>query len=205
MGVDFQALVGHNFDFEDLLTLPDHLNRTWSQVQEFLPIIEGYPAPNAKAPRQWQWKSLDGKLSFEKELETTGSIWLDGPDGFFFSVGVQAIVINHGCRWWHYLTDSQVRHKLGQVCHHIGRVAVSDLVIYIPDSFYECSSASDLVDEGKSIAEILAWLHGKVGNPARDCSDITPEERFSGWGGNRYFVEEVELKKKKPASSRRRE
>ena len=49
MGTQFTALVNHNLDEGDLYTLSDLLNKTWADVEQFLPILEGCPAPGSTA------------------------------------------------------------------------------------------------------------------------------------------------------------
>ena len=58
MGTHFTALVNHNLDEREIYTLPDLLNKNWSEVEQFSPIVEGYPAPG-RAPQQWSIAVLE--------------------------------------------------------------------------------------------------------------------------------------------------
>jgi hypothetical protein len=57
--------VNHNLDEGDLYTLPDLLNKTWADVEQFLPILEGYPAPGVPLSK-WEWSKRDCVFSLEK-------------------------------------------------------------------------------------------------------------------------------------------
>jgi hypothetical protein len=69
MGTHFTALVNHNLDEGDLYTLPDLLNKTGADVEQFLPILEGYPAPGVP-PSKWEWSKRDCVFSLEKSALT---------------------------------------------------------------------------------------------------------------------------------------
>ena len=186
MGVNFVALMGHNLDEEELYALPMLLNSTWSQAQQFLPVLEGLPAPGS-APDEWRWHNT-GNISLADELKRVGRITMDSPDCFIGHVGMRSLDIYHLARWWSFLTDEAVRRKLQGACRHIAVTLGSARIAYIPDSSYKPELARGLINEGKTIDEIVEWLRANCGPPAADIGLILRQGE-EGWNGSGYYVE----------------
>ncbi len=188
MGINFVALMGHNLDEEQLYAMPTLLNSTWNQSQQFLPVLEGYPVPGS-APDEWGWRST-GDIPLADELKRVGRITINSPDCFIGHVGMRSLDLYHMARWWSFLTDEPVRRRLQGVCRHIAVTLGSARIAYIPDSSYKPELARELINEGKTIDEIVDWRLAHCGPPAADIGLIL-RPGAEGWNGNGYYVEEL--------------
>ncbi len=187
MGTDFTAVVNHNLGERDIHTLPELLNFTWDAVEDFLPIIEGYPVAGSSPPK-WQWRENEGGFSLEG-LHSRGTLLIEGPE-FFGRVSEQVLRVCHGVRWRSFLTEQTVRDKLRRVCRHTASVFGSTQIIYLPDGFYKPEGAIGLMYEGKAVEKMIDWLLENCGPPAQSIESIYREEHGS-WSGDGYYIEKI--------------
>jgi hypothetical protein len=115
---------------------------------------------------------------------------MDAPDCFIGHVGKRSLDIYHMARWWSFLMDEPVRRRLQGACRHIAATLGSARIAYIPDSSYKPELARDLINEGKTIDEIIGWLYTNCGPPAADIGLICRQGE-QGWNGDGYYVEEL--------------
>ena len=181
MGTHFTALVNHNLHEREIYSLPDVLNRTWAEVEQFLPIIEGYPAPGI-ALRKWEWSKRDHAFSIER-LRANETVMLEGNE-FDGSASKHVFHLGHAARWSWFLEDQQVRTKLRHVSLHIASVLGSDQVVYVPSGFLMPEAVISLMYEGKTVEDMIDWLYENCGRPAQSFESIQPEDL-----ANFYYID----------------
>lgn len=186
MGTDFTAVVNHNLNEHDIHRLPDLLNSTWRTVEQFLPIIEGYPVPRS-SPDKWQWREGDG-FSLEK-LQDHRTLVIEAHE-FHGIVSERVLRVCHGIRWWSFLTEQTVRDKLRSVCQHAASVLGSNQIIYLPDGFLKPEGAIGLMYEGKAVEEMVDWLLENCGPPVQSIESIYRGE-LEGWNEDGYYIERI--------------
>ena len=187
MGTDFTALVNHNLNEQDIHTLPDLLNSAWHIIESLLPVIEGYPVPGS-SPAKWQWNERDGGFSLER-LHNHLSIMVEGHE-FHGRVSERMFKLEHGVKWWPFLSDQTVRDKLRRVCRHIALVLGANQVIYLPGGFLKPEGAISLMYEGKGVEEMIEWLLKNCGPPIQDIKSIYRGE-IESWNGDGYYIERL--------------
>jgi hypothetical protein len=64
----------------------------------------------------------------------------------------------------------------------------SSTIIYLPDSLYPPSGASDRLYEGRGVAEVMTWLQGNVGEAASSIDAIRGADA-DRWNESGYVVE----------------
>ena len=173
MGTHFTALMNHNLNEREVYDLPDLLNRTWAKVEQFLPVIEGYPAPG-RAPSKWEWSTRDSEFSIEK-LRANHTAMLDGNE-FGGSASKYVFSLDHAARWSQFLEDEHVRTKLRNVSLHVASVLGSDQIVYVPCGFLKPEAVRSLVYEGKTVEDMVDWLYENCGQPAQSFESIQPED-----------------------------
>jgi hypothetical protein len=183
MGTHFTALVNHNLDEREIYTLPDLLNKNWSAVEQFSPIVEGYPAPG-RAPAKWEWSKRNGDFSLEK-LRANETAALAGPE-FDGRASKYVLSVDHIAKWSWFLDDQQLRDKIRNVCRHIASMLGSTQIVYVPCGFLKPEGVRSLMYEGKTVEDMLNWLHENCGPPAQSFESIQPEDLE-----NFYYVENL--------------
>ena len=173
MGTHFTALVNHNLDERDIYNLPDLLNSTWANVEQFLPVVEGYPAPGIVLSK-WEWSKRDGAFSIEK-LRANEIAMLVGTE-FGGEASKHVFSLTHVAKWSWFLEDQQVRSKLRNVSRHIASVLGSDKTVYVPCGFLKPEGVRSLVYEGKDVEEMIDWLYENCGQPAQSFESIQSED-----------------------------
>jgi hypothetical protein len=181
MGIHFTALVNHNLHEPEIYNLPDMLNRTWAEVEQFLPIIERYPA-SGRAPGKWEWSTTDGAFSIEK-LRANETVMLVGNE-FGGSASRHVFNPHHLAKWSWFLEDQQVRAKLRNVSLHIASVLSSDQIVYVPCGFLKPEGVRSLMYEGKTVEDMIDWLYENCGGPAQSFESIQPEDL-----ANFYYID----------------
>ena len=173
MGTHFTAIVNHNLDEGDVYNLPDLLNSTWPNVEQFLPVIEGYPAPG-RAPSKWEWSKRDCVFSIEK-LRANETAMLVGNE-FDGWASKHVFSLTHIAKWSWFLEDQQVRNKLRNVCSHVASALGSNQIVYVPSGFLKPEGVRSLMYEGKTVEEMIDWLYQNCGQPAQRFESIEPED-----------------------------
>lgn len=181
MGTHFIALMNHNLDEREVYDLPELLNRTWVKVEQFLPVMEGYPAPGI-AVRKWEWSKRDRAFSIER-LRANQTAMLDGNE-FGGSASKHVFSLDHAARWSQFLEDQQIRIKLRKVSLHVASVLGSDQIIYVPCGFLKPEAVRSLMYEGKTVEDMIDWLYENCGRPAQSFESIQPEDL-----ANFYYID----------------
>ena len=182
MGTHFTALVNHNLDEGEIYNLPDLLNRTWANVEQFLPVIEDYPAPG-RAPSKWEWSKRDCVFSIEK-LRANETAMLVGNE-FDGWASKHVFSLTHIAKWSWFLEDQQVRNKLRNVCSHVASALGSTQIVYVPSGFLKPEGVRSLMYEGKTVEEMIDWLYQNCGQPAQSFESIEPEDL-----ANFYYIDQ---------------
>jgi len=183
MGTHFTALVDHNLDETGIYTLPELLNRSWADVEQFLPIVDGYPAAG-RAQGKWEWSNLDGAFSLEK-LRANETAMLVGNEFIGFA-SKYVFSLGHVARWSWFLEDQQMRSKLRNVSLHIASTLGSDKLVYVPSGFLKPEGVRSLMYEGKRVEEMIDWLYQNCGEPAQSFESIQPGDL-----ANFYYVDQT--------------
>lgn len=161
MGVDFNAIFDHRLSWEELVNLPKIIRPIWVDPPGAVSVH-----PNLASLRHaWRW-SLDRDFSSAGEqLFDAGHVSLDGPVGFSAKVFRKAVSLTHLARWWSFVFEPEVRQGLLEASTLMAQALRSTTIIYLPDSGLTSAQGSDLVFDGATPPEILAWLGEHVGSP----------------------------------------
>lgn len=186
MGVDFTALIDHTLSWDQMVTLDRIIDKEWRDENSPLRL----PFDRIKSDGRWCW-SIDSTFnSVDEEFFERGYVNFDSPAGYLGTLFKKGVEIAHVSRWWSFLYEDSVQFALINAVHHFAQIVGSHNVIYLPDSAYECSAASELLYEGKELSDVLLWLRQRCGPPAKTIRDIYCETE-DAWEGDGYYVEAV--------------
>lgn len=189
MGVDFTAIMDHGMTWEELYELPAALNREVPLVSD----VDSLTKFLGSARRvEWHWRLSRPYSNVQEEIFEERYVTMDGPVGFSCTVHERGVEITHLCRWWLFLTDAEVRCEMRQAMRQIARVFESRTIIYLPDSAFPPSAASDLLYDGVQISEIEHWLKSRVDSPI-DNDAALASAIDSEMIENVYFIDRVGL------------
>ena len=187
MGVDFTAILDHRLSWEDLCRLPTMLNSQWTTPASLSALLAGYP----NAGTNWHWRLSRSFSSAAEELFDEGYVSLEGPACFGAWVHQRALEVTNHARWWSFLHERNVRAGLLDGVRSLAGVLRSSTIIYLPDSTFPPSAASDRLHEGSGVTEVIAWLQTNVGEPALSIDAICgPDEDHPNESG--YAIEYLE-------------
>lgn len=162
MSVSFRAILDHGLSWEDLCRLPAILQSGWASPAS----LEGFLSRFPKAGQDWRWQLSPTFSSAGEELFDEGHVSLEGPSCFAAWVFRYAIDVTSCARWWSFLFEPDVRAGLLDGVRGMASVLRSSTIIYLPDSAYPPSVASDRLYEGGGVAEVVDWLRTNVGEAA---------------------------------------
>ena len=186
MGIDFTALMDHSLPWDQMITLDRIIDKEWQKQDSPLRL----PFDRIRSDGRWRWE-LDSKFnSVDEELFERGHVYFESPVGFLGDLFRKGMSIYHTSRWWSFLCEDTVQSALRNAVHHIAQIVGAKTVIYLPDSNYHCSIASDLLYDDKEINDVLLWLKQQCGPPAETIRDIYSETENT-WDGDGYYVEAV--------------
>jgi len=186
MGVDFSAILDHGLTSEDLYRLPTTLNSRWTTPSSLPAFLADYP----NAGTDWHWRLSPGFSSAAEELFDEGYVNLEGPACFGAWVHKRALEVTNHARWWSFLYEQNVRAGLLDGVRSLARILRSSTIIYLPDSAFPPSVASDRLHEGSGVAEVITWLQTHVGGPALSIDAICgPDDDHPDESG--YVVERL--------------
>jgi hypothetical protein len=183
MSVNFTAFFSHSFDQEELSNVEDFLNRAWTRVGKFLPVLDGYPISG-----QWKWEKGYGNSVID-ELHKYPVAHFDGPECFRAMLSPRLFSVSHLARWHTFITNTEVRNRLRGVCLELASSLNSPCVIYLPDSGSFSSSAHGLMYEDAKLLEVIDWLWLNCGPPADSIQAIYPND-YDPKRGEGYFIEQ---------------
>lgn len=187
MGIDFTAVIDHSLSWEKMVRLKQILDRECS-LEKLPPPI---PLPNPEPKKGWKWYFDPTFNGVEEELFEKGFIFMTSASGFFVTLYRKGLDISHSARWYSFLQEKNIQLALRSAVQHIGRVVGGETAIYLPDSYYKPSGASDLLFDDNDISDVVLWLEENCGPPAKTIEDIYSEtEEF--WNGDGYFIEKIE-------------
>jgi hypothetical protein len=110
---------------------------------------------------------------------------LAGPE-FDGHASKYVLSVDHIAKWSWFLEDQQLRDRIRNVCRHIASVLGSNQIIYVPCGFLKPEGVRSLMYEGKTVEDMLNWLHENCGPPAQSFESIQPEDLE-----NFYYVENL--------------
>jgi len=154
MGVDFTAIVDHRLSCEELYRLPASLNSRWSTPSSLAALTARFP----NAGKDWHWRISPTFSSSAEELFDEGYVHLDGPSCFGAWVFKQALEVTSTARWSSFLFEEDVRAGLLEAVRQLARVLRSSTIVYLPDSAFPPSVASDRLYEG------VEWRRSSTGS-----------------------------------------
>jgi len=187
MGVDFTAIVDHRLSWEELYLLPAILNSRWSTLSSLAALTARFP----NAGKDWHWRISPTFSSSAEELFDEGYVHLDGPSCFGAWVFKQALEVTSTARWSSFLFEEDVRAGLLEAVRQLARVLRSSTIVYLPDSAFPPSVASDRLYEGGGVAEVVDWLQTNVG-PAASSIDAIRGADEDHWDESGYVIERIE-------------
>ncbi len=187
MGVAFTLLCDHALTWSELYDLPTRLNDAWSCP----PALSEFVAEHVRAgASNWLWARDRAYSSVAEELFEAGQLSIDGPDGFRGTALKRGIEVIHLARWTSFLHDPDVQDGLQSAARRIGQIVRATHLLYLPDSAFPPSVASDVLFEGKSIEDALAWLRAEVGAPFASPGDVVGNDD-ADWDERGWFYERV--------------
>jgi hypothetical protein len=187
LGVDFTAILDHALTWEEVCRLPAILNSNWTPPSVLARFLLNYP----RAGRDWRWRLSPTFNSPAEELFDEGHLLLEGPSCFAMQVFKRACEVTSPARWWSFLFEADVRAGLLEGIQGLAKVLRSSTIVYLPDSAYPPSLASDLVYEGRGVADVVTWLETNVGAPAPSIDGICGADE-ENWNESGYVVERLE-------------
>jgi hypothetical protein len=187
MGVDFTAIIDHGLSWEELCQLPATLNSRWSAPSSHPIFLAGPPG----ARKDWHWRISPTFSSAGEELFDEGYVSLAGPSCFAAWVFRHALEVTSTARWWSFLFEQDVRAGLLDGVRNLARILRSTTIIYLPDSTYPPSEASDRLHDGGGVAEVVGWLDTNVG-PAAPSIDAIRGADEDHWDESGYVIERFE-------------
>jgi hypothetical protein len=180
MGVDFTAILDHRLSWEELYTLPRRLD-SWRDPN--------FPEELRGRLREqiWRWR-LDPRFSsVAEQIFDEGRVDLWGPCAFHAIVFKDAVEIHHLARWWSFVWEEHTRLALLDGTHQLANALRATQIIYLPDNAFPPSEASDLLWEGRPVADVVAWLSANIGAPARALDEMRRGD--DGVDDRSYFAE----------------
>jgi hypothetical protein len=187
MGVDFTAILDHRLSWEEICRLPATLNSRWSSPSSLVAFTARFP----NAGKDWHWRISPTFSSPAEELFDEGYVRLEGPSCFSVGVFKQALEVTSSARWWSFLFQEDVRAGLLEGVRQLAGVLRSSTIVYLPDSAFPPSVASDRLYEGGGMAEVVDWLQANVGSAASSIDAIRGADE-DHWDESGYVVERVE-------------
>lgn len=187
MSVDFSAILDHGLTWEELCRLPKMLNSRWDTPSSLAVFLAGYPS----ARIDWHWRMSSGFSSAAEELFDEGYLSLEGPACFTAWVFKRALEVTNCARWSSFLFEQDVRAGLFDGVRSLAGILRSSTIIYLPDSAYPPSVASDRLHEGSGVAEVINWLRTNVGEPAPSIDAIRGPDA-EHWDESGYVIERLE-------------
>jgi hypothetical protein len=186
MSVDFTAILDHRLSWEEICRLPATLNSRWRTAD-----LAAFSAEIPNAGKVWRWRISPTFSSPAEELFDEGCVHLEGPSVFGAWVFRHALEVTSCARWWSFLYQKDVRAGLLAGVRQLAGLLGSSTIVYLPDSAYPPSVASDRLHEGGEIAEVINWLQTKVGAPASSIDAIRGADEDE-WDESGYVIERVE-------------
>lgn len=177
MGVDFTAILDHRLSWGELYALPKRLNDAWQ-----------LPEPWTAAHAGWTWKLGTSYSNAAEELFEEGHVWLDGPAGFRGIAYKHAFEITHLARWQSFLHEPDVQAGLRAASRLAAAIVRAQHILYLPDSAFPPSAASELLFEGGTVWDAIQWLRSNVGPPLPDPAAFLGQEEDS-WDERGWFHE----------------
>ena len=186
MGVDFTAVLDHGLTWEELYRLPATLNSGWTTPSSLGAFLSAYPT----AGTDWHWRISPTFSSAAEELFDEGYVRLEGPSGFGAWVFKGVIEVTSVARWWSFLFEQDVRAGLLVGVRSLASILRSSTIVYLPDSAYPPSAASDRLHEGAGVAEVVSWLQANVGAAALSPDAIRGADE-DHWDESGYIIERL--------------
>ena len=103
----------------------------------------------------------------------------------------RALEVTSSARWWSFLFEQDVRAGLLDGVRHLASILRSSTIIYLPDSAYPPSEASDRLHDGDGVAEVIRWLETNVGAAASSIDAIRGADE-DHWDESGYVIERLE-------------
>jgi hypothetical protein len=188
MGIDFTAILDHQLNWQELYALPERLNKYWNLPNQLQSWVSEHVRSEST---HWEWELNVKYSNAAEELFEVGYLYLDGPHGFWARVFKQAIEITHLARWWSFLDEDDVQNGLRTAIKMIAKIARSEHILYLPDSSFPPSLASDILYEGGNINDMLTWLKSEVGPPFSD-PQVFIKKGTNDWDERGWFMERAQ-------------
>jgi hypothetical protein len=185
LGVDFTAVLDHRLGWEELHPLPAALNGRWAAPAELVDFRTGQAAPAT----EWRWRLSPGFSDVAEELFAEGYVDLRGPCYFGASVFKRALEVTNLARWHQFILDPHMQRGLLAGVRSTAAVLRATTIIYLPDSAFAPSAASDLLYDGAGIVDVVTWLERHVG-PAMPIAEERCEVEEEWWE-HAYFLERL--------------
>ena len=161
MGVDVVGIVGHRLTTEKILDLPTLLNSVRGAA-----LAEALDLPWVPGTREpWSLEHVPTMLGNPNAVwPDTFPITVDG-HGLWLQVSPHVCEIISGMRWPTFLTSAPHRQAHRRVAFQLACLLGGDVALWVPDSSYRSSLATDLVEQAQSLEDITAWLRAEYGPP----------------------------------------
>jgi hypothetical protein len=195
MGVDFVALMSHQFDNSNILSVPDFLNadKELCQALSDLKALKYTESSNLN----WYWEAL-GARWIDKNPEAIWQqterdpkkpeIYLAGPT-FFCGIGRATCRISSSLRWYTIINSMGHQNAMRRVCHAIAGVFHGDKAIYIPDNGWQvCDAGYYCCNAGFTFQQTQSWLLKTCGPPAESLNKAQALMLDNRIGG--YFLDD---------------
>jgi len=200
MGIETEAVFAHHYTPATLDGLKDQL----AQRLDAAPFYDAYRGLLAAFEMDaaltvfeqsrndpWTWHtSRDSALSHldpghvvEIWQNEQDSLYLRGPCQFRLRI-MPHCVIEPGPRWRNFLTDPPIQHIFRDHWSRLAAALGSPGAVYLPDSSYPISAASDMIYDGCSWDEFAARLHTTYGPPATTLGQV-----MTDYDGNHWFCD----------------
>lgn len=166
MGVDFTAIISHSLEADGLNVLVQRLRDVVPSEPSRWPkeFKEGYPGLFT-GRQEWALALDPSYQDAAEELAANGTVSIEGPDGFLGVLNKRTVEIAHVTRWSRFLWDPVLGPLLDNLCQRIASALGDTTRIYLPDSCFAVSAASDLAYEGRSLDEVREHLASHYGPP----------------------------------------
>ncbi len=189
--VEFVAMMAHTGKPAELEDLAAELQS--GEFKEVRKLIDSTleSRPNG---RQWlgtgRWEWTDDPVEAARRDWPKGiAVTLEGPGGFVFDFFARAWSLYHVTPWRSFIDEETSCNALRRVSFELSARFGKPRAIYVPDSTWNASDATEPLANSQSLTGVEHWLLENVGPPSASIPAIG-KEVDGEWEGDGYFIDD---------------
>ncbi|MFS1511740.1 hypothetical protein VQL36_04785 [Chengkuizengella sp. SCS-71B] len=181
MGVNFNAMFTHSYNFNEIKAIPDTINNNGQMV-----YLNNIVYENSHS--KWELPEAYSELDFN----IGGFVTVIGPNFLELTFGQYLCSLHHVIRWSTFISNKEAQMWLRNICYELSSVLGNPM--YIPDNYDDCLTF--VLEEGNH-QDVNRFLQKNFGSPNKTIESLNEKNEDLGFNGYQgYYIDTfADLKK----------